>query len=721
MRKQIITAVSLLLFSNFYCQSIAQEISPQEAQRFSAYFSNGMDYLQKQQFPSAIIEFKKVLRIAPYDETVQDQLIQAYYAYAQYFKQTTKEYKKALVQYKSAVFYGKYWSRQTVSVGIANIISNSIKEIEELERKLLISQNPTQRLQDAKYLKAQGDLAAAGYNYQLLKNSQYKETAYENLGNIYKNLNNPAIAMDYYKNAIDINPKNPRLHFAYGIILDDAKNYEASIEQYNLALQYGENSPELLEILENKWTHNIVNNPDNAQNYISLGAIYQKEGRLEEAKTQYLKAYGLDDKDTTVLYNLASLYIQQKNYIDAIAIYDKLLALNPKDVEIYEYKAQAYENLNKFEDVIKQYEAILAIKPNDKNAKEKIDYIVYNKFSGQKLQTYLISKAQNNPNSYEAQFNCALELHKNKEYAQAIEYYKKALELNPSKEDSYINLASIYIEQKNYNNANLICQKGLLISPNNKTLNQYLKEIKDYMLNSQYELASKLMEENKYQEALNVYLKLNNKSQEVKSAIALCYWQLGDYATANKYYLEILSQNPNDIDSTLNSALAYYNLKDLINSRKMANKVLLLDKENIDAKNILEDINETEMSSILEIAVAKYEKQDYNGSLALLNKYLSANPNSEYALYYKGMCYDELKKPSEAIKQYRLIISKNQSFTNAYYSLALDLDNQENYKEAIENYEQYLTLKGKEQDETVSFVKERIKELKDYLNTVSKK
>ena len=45
--------------------------------------------------------------------------------------------------------------------------------------------------------------------------------------------------------------QNAKLHFLYGVMLDEAKNYEASMEQYNLALQYGDNSPELLEILEN--------------------------------------------------------------------------------------------------------------------------------------------------------------------------------------------------------------------------------------------------------------------------------------------------------------------------------------------------------------------------------------------------------------------------------------------------------------------------------------
>ena len=120
------------------------------------------------------------------------------------------------------------------------------------------------------------------------------------------------MGMDYMKEAIDLNPKNAKLHFLYGVMLDSAKNYEASMEQYNLALQYGDKSPELVEVLENKWTQNIVNNPTDAQGYINLGAIFQKQGNLEAARAQYQKAYQLNPNDEVIMYNLASLYVQEK-------------------------------------------------------------------------------------------------------------------------------------------------------------------------------------------------------------------------------------------------------------------------------------------------------------------------------------------------------------------------------------------------------------------------
>ncbi|MBR5304647.1 MAG: tetratricopeptide repeat protein [Candidatus Gastranaerophilales bacterium] len=712
MKKRIVLAIGIALFLS---SNVLADVSQRDIQRYSAYYSNGMQYLKNQQFSSAISEFRKVLRFSPYDETIQNALVNAYYARAQYFHKTTKEAKKALVDYKNAYFYAKYWNNG-IDANLANSIFN---EINSLEKKLAISQNPQSRLQNAKALKAQGELAASGYDFQQLKNSQYKEIVYENLGNIYKNLNNLSQGMDYMKEAININPKNAKLHFMYGVMLDSAKNYEASMEQYNLALQYGDKSPELMEILENKWTQSVVDSPNNAQGYINLGAIYQKQGNLEAARAQYQKAYQLNPDDEVIMYNLASLYVAQKNHQGALNVYDKILAKNPSKIDVLEYKATALRELMRYDEALSTYEQLLALNPNNNNAKANIEDIVMNNFSGEKLRNYLGKKAAHNPNSYEAQFNYALELHKNKNNALALEYYRKALTLNPAKEEVYLNLAQIYIEEQDYKSANEVCQKGLLVLPNNQKLKTYLADIKNYNSSSIYATATKFYEQKNYQSAISKYLEIENKTLEVNMAIASCYWQLQDYATANKYYQEVLKKEPNNLEVLSNSAWAYYSLNDIANAKAMLNKILSYDKANKNAQDLLNSIYETEYSAQLQEAISLYEQAQYGKSFAILDSYLTKKPNDSYAMYYKGLILEEMKKPQDAIKQYRALISKDSSFAPAYYSLAVALDNAEKYDEAVKNYEKFISLKGNENDEMTNFSSSRIKELKEYLSQVN--
>ena len=715
MKKRIIVVLSLFLFLTFNYKTLA-DVSQADIQRYSAYYTNGVQYLNNNQYSSAILEFKKVLRFLPYDTTTQTSIANAYYARAQYYKQQTREFKKALTDYKSALFYAKYWKNEQNQT-LNQLANNAQREINDLEKKLNVPTSEAERLRNAKILKAQGELAASGYDFKQLTNTSQKNVAYKNLGNIYKNLNNKLMAMDMFKVAIDLNPTSPELHFLYGVMLDEASNFEASMEQYNLALKYGDKSPELLEILENKWTQNIVNNPNDAQSYVNLGAIYQKQGNYIEAKNQYQKAYQLDSSDETILYNLASLYSQQKDYNNALNVYNQILAKNPKNVEVLNYKADILKAQSKFDEALSQYETILSINPNDKSAKENSEDIIYNRFTGVKLQNYLASKANQNPNDYEAQFNYALELHKNKNLDSAITYYKKAIQANPSKEESYINLAQIYIDKKDYENANSICQQALIVMPNNQKISQYVKDIKEYSVSNQYEAATKLFEAKDYKGAIAEYNKISSQTKEVKLAIASCYWQLEDYKNANKYYLEILSSEPNNQEVLESSAWAYYQMNDVDNAKKTASKLLSLNKNNKEMANLLATIEENEYGNLINVAVEQYEKGNINDALNQFNKVLAKKPNDEYSMYYRALCLDELKKTSDAIKQYKALLAKNPNFKDAYYSLAVDLDNSENYKEAVANYEKYVQLKNQagEKDELSDFANSRIKELKEYL------
>ena len=375
----------------------------------------------------------------------------------------------------------------------------------------------------------------------------------------------------------------------------------------------------------------------------------------------------------------------------------------------------------RYEEALEIYEKILELNPDNANVKVNIENIIMNNFSGEKLQNYIAQAAAKNPKSYEAQFNYALELHKNKNYTSALQYYKKALALNPTKEEVYLNLAQIYLEDKNYALANEICQKGLLVLPNSQKLNSYLADIKNYNFSSIYTNATKLYEQKDYKNAISKYLEIENRTPEVNMAIASCYWQLQDYLNANKYYQEVLKAQPNNLEALSNSAWAYYNAADYNNSKLMANKILAYDKTNKNAQDLLNSIYETEYSNQLHQAIELYGQAQFEKSYAILDSYLTKKPNDSYAMYYKGLNLEEMKKPTEAIKQYQSLISKDSSFTPVYYSLAVALDNSEKYQEAVVNYEKFISLKGNEKDEMVDFSISRVKELKDYLKQVNGK
>ncbi len=155
----------------------------------------------------------------------------------------------------------------------------------------------------------------------------------------------------------------------------------------------------------------------------------------------------------------------------------------------------------------------------------------------------------------------------------------------------------------------------------------------------------------------------------------------------------------------------------------MAQRALAINPQNKEMSDLASDIKNLLATNTLNDAVELYSQGKFNEALIMFNKILSKTPNDEYSIYYKGLCLDELKKPQEAMVQYKSVISKNPEFASAYYSLAVDLDNSESYKDAVKNYEKFMQLKAKnnESDEMTAFAASRIKELNEYLTSISKK
>jgi tetratricopeptide (TPR) repeat protein len=151
----------------------------------------------------------------------------------------------------------------------------------------------------------------------------------------------------------------------------------------------------------------------------------------------------------------------------------------------------------------------------------------------------------------------------------------------------------------------------------------------------------------------------------------------------------------------------------------MANKILAYDKSNKNASELLNSIYENEYSAKLQEVISLYEQGQFAKSFALVDSYLAKKPNDSYAMYYKALNLEEMKKLNEAIKQYNSLISKDSNFAPAYYSLAVLLDNDEKYAEAVKNYDKFISLKGNEKDEMVNFSISRTKELKKYLDEIN--
>lgn len=708
-------AILLLLFLALVQAPIFADTS----ERINIYYSNGITYFKDKKFSSAILEFKKVLRLRPYDYTVQNALAMAYLARAQYYTDTEKSFKKAINDYRSALLYINYWNEEPEAS--KKVIAQSAKEkLVSLERAYAPLNSAEAIFAEAKNLRFNGEFAASIYEYtQLFNNTKYQKDAYQTASDIYRTLNNEKMAIETIREAISIDGKDGMLRFKYALILDEIGNEDAAMDEYKSALQYSNNNKELLNALQNLWMARSVQNPKDSQALINLGAILQKQNQFELAKAQYIKARQINPNDPVILINLASVFSALNDYDNAIKIYDEILSKNEGDLSARFYKGQLYEKKGDITSAVKQYKEILALKKDDIRAQSALNNLLSN-LNPEQLSGYLKSEADSNPTNYDAQFKYAYEAHKNKMYLPAIEYYKKAIGINQNKPEPFINLAQIFILQNEMTKANNVIAHGLSILPDNKELLDLKDNLEKQSANELYAKASELYNLGNYKEAIENYSKIPYQTPEILTMIANCYYELRQNDNAISYYNKVLEKKPNDENSLFMIANLYMNLKNEDLAKEYLNKILSINPNNIDAKNSLKALNEGIEAKLLDSAISLYEKKNYTEAISNLDKLISKNSKNPYAYYYKGMIFEEQGNVESAILEYKKSTSADSNFSLGFYMLAVALDTKEQYKEATTYYDKYLLLKAKEgvDDEYTKYAKQRTKELKDYLSQI---
>ena len=712
MKKALSLLILMLLLSP--CTFAYTNDNPE---RVNIYYNNGVTYFKDKKYSSAILEFKKVIRQRPYDKTVQNALAMAYLARAQYYIDSEKAYKKAINDLRSALTYLKYWDGAPDS-SKAVIAQKAESNLNSLKASYAPLKTPDLIKMEAQNLRGQGELAASLYEFrQLFNKTNYQKNAYLTSSDIYKSLNNEKMAIECARGAISISPKDGLAHFKYALILDEIGNEDAAMDEYQRALEYSDNNKELLSQLQNMWMARSVQNANDAQALINLGAVLQKQNRFELAKQQYIKARQINPNDPVVLINLASVYTALNDYDNALKVYDEILLKDNSDLSARFYKGKLYEKKGDTASAIKQYKEILALKKDDPNAQNALNNLLSD-LSGDKLLGYLYNEAISNPNNYDAQFKYAFEMHKNKKYEAAVEFYKKAISINPNNPEPFINLAQIFMMQNDLTKANNVIAHGLSILPNNKDLLNLKENLQKQGANELYARASEMYNMKNFEGALSQYLKLPVQNAETYTMIANCYYELRKGDLAIQYYNKVLEQDPKNENAMLMIASLLINSKRGDEAKIYLNKILTINPNNIDAKNTLIALNEGEEGQMLDSAINLYENKQYNDALLTLNKLTAKNPKNAYAYYYKGVIYEEMGNNNNALLEYKNSITADPNFSLSYYMLAVQYDLKEDYKMASTYYDKFINLKAKEgvEDEYSKYAKARTKELKDYLS-----
>jgi tetratricopeptide (TPR) repeat protein len=110
----------------------------------------------------------------------------------------------------------------------------------------------------------------------------------------------------------------------------------------------------------------IINiNPDRYAFYIKRGILYAKNGDFNKAKDDYTKAIQLNPSSFESYNNRGNLYCEEKIYDLAIADYTKCIQINPMAYQGYINRGSAYGQMSDYRKAIEDFSRAIEINPAD--------------------------------------------------------------------------------------------------------------------------------------------------------------------------------------------------------------------------------------------------------------------------------------------------------------------------------------------------------------------
>lgn len=279
------------------------------------------------------------------------------------------------------------------------------------------------------YLKKEYDNALLIYN-DMLKQDKTSELCV-NIGAIYKIKGDFKKAVNFYVEAIKINPKNSFSYNNLGNLFKELKDYKLAIRAYTDAIKI------------NQKDYNAYNN---------LGILYETIGDLDKAIIAYKEVVRINPNHAKAINNIAVVLYKQKKYKESSKIFEIALKTDPNYNEVYSNMGAALNKSKDYENAIVVLEEAIKRMPNHSGAYTNLGN-VYNKLFDYKKAAKLHEKSiELDPKGVNAYSNLGTSYKYLGFTKKAIDSYKKAIELDPNFVNAHFDLSTMYLSLEDFTN-----------------------------------------------------------------------------------------------------------------------------------------------------------------------------------------------------------------------------------------------------------------------------
>ena len=545
---------------------------------------------------------------------------------------------------------------------------------------------------------------------------------YNTIGVLYGNIDDYNSSRDFYRKAIDADPKA------------DART--SALYQSNLAYAY--NKLQDYENAKKACLRAIELDPDDPLIYNKLGNIHFACKEFEKAKENYIKAIERKKDEPVYHENLGKANFELGNWQEAIDAYNECIAVNTSGVQekqhalIYDNMGTAFDKLGNKEAAERSLLKAIEIDPEDYLIHNKLGILYYGQNKNEQALKYFMNAQRMGRGEAVLPGNVGLAYvrlghwqqateafkqalliepdnpfylnyaglcyYRQKEYDDAIHYYKKAIEKDPSEPVYFDNLGLAYEDAGLLSEAKSIYQKLIKQWPQNFTYHGRLAAIlvKEGNTGEAIKIMEKGVSDNpddietlrvmgEFQqglklpgEALRTYqhaLTIAPGDELLNNNIGVCYHTLKEDEKAIPYYQKAIEANPHVALYYQNLGLSYFDLKQWENSIEAHEQALTLEP-NYRTYNFA--------------GVAYYNLGEYDKAIEHYKKSIDAGGKEAVIYNNLALAYDRSYQTKEAEEYYLKAVEtepENYLYQNSmgvFYYLNRDYDNAiRHYKEAI--------------------------------------
>ncbi|MEE9554016.1 MAG: tetratricopeptide repeat protein [candidate division Zixibacteria bacterium] len=336
---------------------------------------------------------------------------------------------------------------------------------------------------------------------------------YNFIGDCLRFANDFAGAADFYKRSLKLDQTQLIIRKYLAGILYHLGDSKAAERHYKKAVDY---SAEKIEA------------------YMELASFYIRISENEKAQKAYAKALGENPDDLRPLIGSAALYVSDGDTVKADSIFNSLIDDNWEDPHFLGSLLPAFFSSERIELATKTSGRIAELLPDDIDALNRYAYLLFGSARYEEAESVFVAMEEKGTANEVILYYHGRIKQFNAEFAEAEVFYHRALAVNDTLTDAWINLGLVTDAQDDYKGALNIMQNAYEKIPWDTTTIVYYTSV-IHSRNEEFELAR-----DGYSRLLASY----PENIDFRFNLGASYERLGEFEKAETEFKLILEKTP---------------------------------------------------------------------------------------------------------------------------------------------------------------------------------